>query len=754
MLVAFVAFGPIARARIRAEAEKHELEVQVGGVRPGWFSVRLADCVVRSRRVPSLEVHIDQVRVGLSVWLKPQLLDLHGVRIVGDGDPATARDQLRGSKGPDGGSNGSALELSGEEVAIEWHSKGPSAFEATLTGLSFHRSSSGEVHIAVRDAALQREEARLTMAGATCELAPAQQLRSVHADRVALEWLGSPRLADTASPTQVIPVAAVRDPAPAQPASASQLLDLPQPRALRARLAAIVALLAERLPVGIEAGVDALSLKLANRTDVPLTVGPGLFTLRRTALQIELRYSADPHAESTSLTVRAVLPTGDGDPSITLDGGPLALSALGVQEGTAGLVDVAHATVGGRARFQIAGDGSATSFDVDVSGRGISLKQSRLAADTVRGLDLELRTRGLLSDAGELRLDDFAVGLGAIHTSGSGSFDQQPDHASASFQLELPSTPCQALLESIPTALLPDLQGMRWSGTFGVRARFAFDTRTLDDLELAYDIQDQCRAVEVPPALARERFKQPFEHRIYLPDGSTVEQMFGPGSTNWTPLDEISPYMQLAVLTTEDGAFESHKGFNRAAIRASIIANLKARRFVRGASTISMQLSKNLFLSREKVLSRKLEEVALTDYLEQVFTKDEIMALYLNIVEFGPAVYGITAASEYYFGRSPAELNLAECLFLSSLLPAPIRYGAMRDLEQAPDAWMRGLRNLMRIQKKRSLISDTELAEGLSEPVLFWHGGQKPPPRPAVRQRPIGDSDDDTGTPEPAGDAP
>jgi membrane peptidoglycan carboxypeptidase len=200
--------------------------------------------------------------------------------------------------------------------------------------------------------------------------------------------------------------------------------------------------------------------------------------------------------------------------------------------------------------------------------------------------------------------------------------------------------------------------------------------------------------------------------------------------------------MQAAVLTTEDGAFPKHHGYNHAAIRASIIANLKARRFVRGASTITMQLAKNLFLSRDKTLSRKLEEVVLTDYLEQTFSKDELMELYLNVIEFGPAVYGITSAAEYYFARTPAELDLAECLFLSSLLPAPLRYSAMHVGEQPPDGWMHALRSLMEVQRKRGLITDAELSEGQSEQILFWHGGPRPPPRAATRLRARSGGDD------------
>jgi Transglycosylase len=341
--------------------------------------------------------------------------------------------------------------------------------------------------------------------------------------------------------------------------------------------------------------------------------------------------------------------------------------------------------------------------------------------------------------------------MGALHIAGSGTLDQEPDHVAAGFRFEVPSTSCQSLLDSIPTALLPALVGTRLTGTFGARGRFAFDTRSLDDLALDYDVQDQCRIVEVASNLARDRFKQAFLHRIYLPDGSTTEQVTGPGTPNWTPLDRISPYLQVAVMTTEDGGFRNHRGFNRSAIRSSIVANLKARRFVRGASTVTMQLAKNLFLSRDKTLARKLEEVVLTDYLEQTFSKDEIMELYLNVIEFGPAVYGVTAAAEYYFGRSPSDLSLSESLFLSSLLPSPIRYGSMRDLPQLPDSWQRMLKSLMTAANKRGLVTDAELAEGLGETIAFWHGGERPPPRPPaiLRSRLEGNPEDGASAPMP-----
>jgi membrane peptidoglycan carboxypeptidase len=206
--------------------------------------------------------------------------------------------------------------------------------------------------------------------------------------------------------------------------------------------------------------------------------------------------------------------------------------------------------------------------------------------------------------------------------------------------------------------------------------------------------------------------------------------------------------MISALLTTEDGAFYKHKGFNHAAIRGSIQANLKARRFVRGASTITMQLAKNLFLARDKALSRKIEEMILTDYLEQIFRKDDMMELYLNVVEFGPDVYGITDAAAYYFGRKPEELHIGECFFLASLLPSPVRYSKLRDAGTLSETWMRHLKALMEIAAKNGKITRAELEDGLKEAIVFVRPGEPaPPPRKPVTSPRRGSIDDDEWRP-------
>jgi hypothetical protein len=499
---------------------------------------------------------------------------------------------------------------------------------------------------------------------------------------------------------------------------------------MHARLLALGAIARDRLVDGVDLEVDAMSLALGDG-ERRLAIGQGPLRAVRSGASLDVTFTTRTDANGTPLALNATLPLETGDAVVSLAGGPISLARLGFDEGAGGLVSVDRTTVSGRGRVSLASAGDALTFEGDVSARGLAIDERRIARETVRGVDATALARGVLDDKGMLRVDDAEVALGALRLLAHGSAEQTAEHLVASLAVELPSASCESLLQSVPSALLPILDGAEMSGSLGARGRIAFDSRNLDDLVFAWDVEDRCSMATVPEGLAKERFTQPFEHAIYEPDGTLEEETTGPTSDNWTDLEHISPFMQVAVLTTEDGAFYRHQGFNRAAMRNALVADLKAGRFVRGASTITMQLAKNLFLSRDKTLSRKLEEVILADYLESAFTKAEMMELYLNVIEFGPSVYGITQAAARYFGRTPAELDLAECLFLASILPSPIRYGKLAEKPQLSESWTQHLRELMAIAAKLGTISDAELAEGLKEEVTF-----RDPKDPPPEQRP------------------
>ncbi len=152
---------------------------------------------------------------------------------------------------------------------------------------------------------------------------------------------------------------------------------------------------------------------------------------------------------------------------------------------------------------------------------------------------------------------------------------------------------------------------------------------------------------------------------------SMYEVSLCPKDASYVPLDKISTVAQQAFIVSEDASFFSHQGFDWFEIKNSFDRNLEKKTFARGGSTITQQLAKNVFLSKDKTIARKLREALLTYQIEKNFTKKEILEKYLNVVEFGPGIYGIKAASQHYFHKSPADLHLLEAAFLAFLLPNP-----------------------------------------------------------------------------------
>lgn len=147
-----------------------------------------------------------------------------------------------------------------------------------------------------------------------------------------------------------------------------------------------------------------------------------------------------------------------------------------------------------------------------------------------------------------------------------------------------------------------------------------------------------------------------------------------PKDATYVKLKDISPHAKYAVIVSEDGSFYSHKGIDWFELQESINKNWEKGEYARGGSTITQQLAKNVYLTAEKSLLRKVREAIIATQIEKLLTKDEILERYLNVVEFGPNLYGIGRASQFYFGKSAAHLTAAEGAFLAFLLPSPKRY--------------------------------------------------------------------------------
>ena len=146
----------------------------------------------------------------------------------------------------------------------------------------------------------------------------------------------------------------------------------------------------------------------------------------------------------------------------------------------------------------------------------------------------------------------------------------------------------------------------------------------------------------------------------------------------WVPLSRISPQLQRAVVLAEDSAFYRHQGFDWEGIKQAVTRNLERGELHRGGSTITQQLAKNLYLSSDKNILRKLHELVITKALEEQLTKRRILELYLNVVEWGRGIYGAEAAARHHFKKTAQNLTPEEAALLAAILPSPRRFDPIR----------------------------------------------------------------------------
>ncbi|MBK9030436.1 MAG: transglycosylase domain-containing protein [Myxococcales bacterium] len=234
----------------------------------------------------------------------------------------------------------------------------------------------------------------------------------------------------------------------------------------------------------------------------------------------------------------------------------------------------------------------------------------------------------------------------------------------------VPTVPCQQVLDALPPQVTADLAGFALTGMFATDLHLAIDWAELEATQLGGSVAiNGCRARRVSPAMTR--LKEPFEHWVEVETGEWLSFEIGPDNPDFVPLPEVSPYLLLSLQTTEDSAFYKHHGFIPREFRTALVKNLEAGKFKFGASSITMQTVKNVLLYRQKTLVRKFEELFLTWAIEKFLDKDRIFEIYVNAIEYGPALYGIGPAAREYFGKTAAEITPKEAAFFSSILPNP-----------------------------------------------------------------------------------
>ncbi|QKG55466.1 transglycosylase domain-containing protein [Hymenobacter sp. BRD128] len=254
-------------------------------------------------------------------------------------------------------------------------------------------------------------------------------------------------------------------------------------------------------------------------------------------------------------------------------------------------------------------------------------------------------------------------------------------------------TATNAFFNSLPEGMFDVVAGTAGTGTLAYHLRADVDLARVDSLHLTSSLQpSKDFSITHFGAEDLSMLEREFPFTAYNDKGDSLRTfLVGPSNPDFTPFAEVSPFMPAVIQTTEDPQFFRHHGFMEKAFVNAAIQDIKEKRFARGGSTLSMQLVKNVFLSREKTVGRKAEEMLMVWLIENwlvadthTLTKERMFEIYLNIVEWGPTayrwpsgkrgVYGIREAALFYYAKRPSELNLGECIYLASIIPKPKYY--------------------------------------------------------------------------------
>lgn len=367
----------------------------------------------------------------------------------------------------------------------------------------------------------------------------------------------------------------------------------------------------------------------------------------------------------------------------------------------------------------------------------IRVHADELVADGVVIDDRRLAARPVRLDAvtldGELGFTDLArfdAKLAIAHRGAALDVVAARDGDALRVELALTQMGCTELLAALPSGMAEVLRGARLSGTIDghavldvslaelarARAQGEADPDEVRPppglLTLDFDVLGRCAAIAPPASIDIEGLRGPWRHRYVADDGRMHERVLASGAPGFAALARV-PRIAEAFVALEDMRFWSHDGFDREQIERAFWYNLEHGRVRRGASTISQQTARNLWLGVDRSLARKLQEAWLTALLEDGLGKQRILELYLNLVELGPGVYGVDAGARHHFGVPPEQLTVLQAIHLAALAPAPRTLGERFAGGEVDDTWLAELRDHARRMHRNHMITDAELSSAL-----------------------------------------
>lgn len=369
---------------------------------------------------------------------------------------------------------------------------------------------------------------------------------------------------------------------------------------------------------------------------------------------------------------------------------------------------------------------SAYRIEGAFSSKNIGFEWWRIASEPISGFEMAAAFTADLDPVRDtLSLQIPKLTVGRLQFEASFAAKGLRSTPQVELTVKMPQQPCQHVFDSVPKAMMPRLQGIRASGTtwFELSVNVDLQDPYAMKLDLTGDL-DSCVVTDMGKDVDIDKLnRRTFVHTPVV-NGEELNVKVGPGTRSYVSLSALPTYVPWAAIATEDLDFYNHKGFKLSLIKRAIKMDLDHQRYVYGGSTISQQLVKNLFLSREKTLARKWEEAIITWRMEQMTTKDRILELYLNCIEYGPEIYGIRAAANHYFGKKAQDLTPLETSFLMGLKPCPscgYRQWKKRTTEKY---WQDRLAFIMKRLRDRGWITQEQFEAEQDYRMNFYYPGE------------------------------
>ncbi|HLL55199.1 MAG TPA: biosynthetic peptidoglycan transglycosylase, partial [Myxococcaceae bacterium] len=376
-------------------------------------------------------------------------------------------------------------------------------------------------------------------------------------------------------------------------------------------------------------------------------------------------------------------------------------------------------TAGGHVKLEAPADLSTATVTGSLALRGLTVSNERLAPEPVGPLDMAVDARASWTrKTRTLALEKGSVVLGKDRATSLELLGELHLVAERPFWISLKAGPVSypALLASVPPQLAPGPEVPRPEGPLGATARIAGDLDRPEawNVEVKLELTGLKKAARTTPI----PLAGPFAYEPQESVGKPRELWVGDKNPRFVPFAELPLYVSHAVTCSEDISFFTHQGFVFLEMRDAFVEATQHKR-LRGASTLTQQLAKNLYLSRERTFSRKAKEAFVTVMLEAALPKQRLMEIYLNIIEWGPDVYGIGEAAPYYFGVDVRELTVKQAVYLATIIPSPLRTHVFFDKGAINEVWEEKIRTVLTRMLDEGSITEAQFHEALAEPLLF-----------------------------------